>query len=134
MYNNLYEELCDWEVKNFAAVNVLTKGSNFFVEHFSAVSAEVADPEDPGTLLNTNFISLLQNVDIIGIAGEALSHCVANTFRDVADNFGEENIKKLVLLTDCSSSVPGFEKLGEQFVKDMTIRGMKTSTSVDFLK
>ncbi len=80
------------------------------------------------------FIKKLMDADEILIAGEALSHCVANTFRDVADEFGsDEYVKKLVLLTDASSNVPGFDKFGEDFVKDMTARGMRVATTVDYV-
>jgi nicotinamidase-related amidase len=122
-----------WARKRREVVDFVTKGSNPFTEHYSAVQAEVPDPDDPGTLLNGRLIKTLADADLVLIAGEALSHCVANTVRDIANNFGEANIKKLVLLTDCSSSVAGFEGLGQQFVKEMVGRGMQTAKSVDFL-
>ena len=65
----------------------------------------------------------------------ALSHCVANTVRDIANEFGDDSyVKKLVLLTDASSSVTGFESMGDDFVREMVARGMQTSTTVDFLR
>ncbi len=134
IYPELSDELLAWEKQNFKLINYVTKGSNIFTEHYSAVKADVEQPDDPSTLLNTPLLDLLSDSDIVAITGEALSHCVANTVSDIADNFGEENIKKLVLLEDTTSNVPGFENLGEDFVKEMTSRGMKISTSVDFLK
>lgn len=68
---------------------------------------------------------------LVIVAGEALSHCVANTVRDIAHSFGEDNIRKLVLLTDCSSSVGGFEQLGQDYVTEKCARGMKTTHSTD---
>jgi nicotinamidase-related amidase len=130
---NLFEVLLEWEKEEFGIVNYVTKGSNFWVEHFSAVQAEVPDPEDPSTQLNIQLIETLQKVDRILISGQALSHCVANTIRDIADNFGEENIKKFVLLEDTSSSVPGFESLGDHFINEMTGRGMQVSNTKDFV-
>ena len=79
-------------------INLVTKGSNFWTEHYSAVMADVPDPSDPHTMLNTSFINTLKEADIIALSGEAKSHCLANTVRDIANNFGEENISKLVLL------------------------------------
>lgn len=125
--------LDQWARKRLETVDFVTKGSNPRTEHYSAVQAEVPDPGDASTLLNTPLIRVLEKADIIVIAGEALSHCVANTVRDIANNFGEANIKKLVLLTDCASSVPGFEQMGVDFVKEMTARGMQLATSTDFL-
>lgn len=130
----LHEALCRWERDQFAMVNYVTKGSNPYTEHFSGVKAEVPDPSDPSTQINTDLVKVLQTADIVAITGEALSHCVANTVRDVADCFPDQNsIKKLVLLTDASSNVSGFEFLGSKFVADMTARGMSLSTTVDFL-
>ena len=131
--DSLLEALHEWEDR-FAMVDFITKGSNPWTEHFSGVRAEVPDPEDPGTQINVGFIETLQKADVVLLAGEALSHCLANTVRDVADQFGDpQYIEKLVLLTDASSSVPGFENLGDAFVRDMVDRGMKTSTTRDFL-
>jgi nicotinamidase-related amidase len=128
----LYEALLHWE-QDYAMVDYITKGSNYRTEHYSAVQAEVPDPEDSGTHLNIGLIKTLEKAEIIGVSGQALSHCVANTIRDIANNFGEENIKKFTLLVDTTSSVPGFEKQGEDFVKEMINRGMKTQDSKDFL-
>lgn len=123
----------EWE-SEFASVDYVTKGSNFWTEHYSAVQADVPDPQDPGTMLNTKLIQTLQEADIIALSGQALSHCVANTIRDIANNFGEDNIKKFVLLIDTTSPVPSFEKMGEDFLTEMKGRGMKISLADDFLK
>jgi nicotinamidase-related amidase len=116
-------------------VNFVTKGSNVWTEHYSAVAADVVDPSDPSTQLNTDFVKVLMEADTIAIAGEASSHCVKNTVEGVADAFGDDNlISKLVLLKDATSPVPGFENLEEKFIKEMTARGMRVSTTVDFLR
>ena len=130
---SLFEALIEWE-KDFAMVDYVTKGSNFWTEHYSAVQADVPDPQDPDTQLNMRLIETLQKADVILLAGEARSHCLANTVRDIADNFGEENIQKMVLLEDATSDVPGFEKFGEQFIKDMSKRGMKVSSTENYLR
>jgi nicotinamidase-related amidase len=127
----VYEAFNEWEA-DFAMVDYVTKGSNFWTEHYSAVQADVPDPKDPDTMLNTRLIQTLQQADVIAISGQALSHCVANTIKDIANNFGEDNILKFVLLEDTCSSVPGFEQLGIDFVKEMTGRGMKTCKAADF--
>jgi len=135
----LFDALIAWE-KDFAMVDYVTKGSNLWSEHYSAVQADVPDPQDPDTQLNMRLIDTLQKADMILLAGEAKSHCLANTVIDIANNFGEENIKKLVLLEDATSNVPDppgttmFTDFGEKFVSDMKARGMQVSTTVDFLK
>lgn len=129
----VFNALMDWERENVAMVDLVTKGSNFWTEHYSAVMADVPDPADPSTQLNTKLIQTLQSVDLIAITGQALSHCVANTVRDIANNFGEENIKKLVLIEDTTSNVAGFESMGQDFVKEMVARGMQIARSDTFL-
>jgi nicotinamidase-related amidase len=124
--------LNEWE-NTFAMVDFVTKGSNMWTEHYSAVQADVPDPEDPSTQLNMRLIETLEQADLIAISGQALSHCVANTVRDIANNFGDESIHKMVLIEDTTSPVPGFETLAHQFLVEMTARGMKTAKSTEFL-
>jgi nicotinamidase/pyrazinamidase len=129
----LFAALGRWE-QRFAMVDYVTKGSNIFTEHYSAVQAEVPDPGDPSTQMNTALIQALIQADVIGVAGEAGSHCLANTVRDIANNFGDESaVSKLVLLTDATSPVTGFESFQTDFVTEMTARGMRLATTTDFL-
>jgi nicotinamidase/pyrazinamidase len=132
VYPDVFEALLGWE-KDFAMVDYVTKGSNFWTEHYSAVQADVPDPADPDTQLNQGLIQTLQNADMILLAGEARSHCLANTVRDIANNFGEDNIKKMYLLEDCTSDVTGFEQMGKDFVTEMVARGMNLTTTKDIL-
>lgn len=128
------EALINWERDTFNRVNFVAKGSNLFTEHYSAVQADVPDDSDPSTKLNTTLIDAIAepSIDEIITTGEALSHCVANTLTDIADTFGDDNIKKLTLLLDTTSNVPGFEKQGQEFVAKMVKRGMKTTTTKDW--
>jgi nicotinamidase/pyrazinamidase len=130
----LWKSVRAWEAENFAAVDYVTKGSNVYTEHYSALMADVPDPSDPSTQINTGLISTLLTADEIVVAGEALSHCLANTVTDLADNFGDDShIAKLVLLTDASSSVAGFDQVGKDFVARLVKRGMRTSTTKEYL-
>jgi nicotinamidase-related amidase len=124
--------LNDWEISNFNRVSYVTKGSNYFTEHYSALMADVIDDKDPSTKLNTELVDVLTQADEVLLSGEALSHCLANSVNDIAAQFGDDNIKKLTLLTDTSSNVTGFEKLGQDFIINMEKRGMKLSTTKDW--
>lgn len=132
VYPELYESLLGWE-DQFAAVNYVTKGSNMWTEHYSALKADVPDPSDPSTQINTDFIKALEESDYLVIAGEASSHCVANSVRDIADSLGDQFVSKMVLLKDAMSPVTGFENFEEDFINEMTQRGMKISTTTEFL-
>jgi len=116
-----------------AVTNYVTKGSNIWTEHYSAVQAEVVDPNDPTTQLNARFIQTISDSDIVALAGEASSHCLASTAKDIADHFGDDFVRKIVLLEDATSPVTGFESQATDFINDLTARGMKISNTQDFL-
>lgn len=131
----LSDALREWCVERFANVDYVTKGSNPYTEHYSALRADVMDPSDPGTQLNTKLVDTLLQADALAITGQAITHCVANTVRDLAEAFRDDSlVKKLILITDTCSPVPGFENLGDQFIKEMTARGMQTCKAADFFK
>jgi nicotinamidase-related amidase len=121
-----------WEERRRARVDYHLKGHNPWTEHYSAVQADVPDPDDPSTQINVRLIQTLEKADVVAFSGQALSHCVANTVRDIADHFGEESVRKLVLIEDTSSPVPGFEEVAYQFLTDMKQRGMKTARAAEF--
>lgn len=126
------DALAQWETNPGWMVDFVTKGSNFKTEHYSGVMADVPDPSDKSTLLNKDLIDILEDADEVLLAGEALSHCVANTVRDIANEFGDDSVKKLFLLEDCTSSVPGFENMGIDFVNELTAKGMNVIKSTDY--
>ena len=134
----LFEALGIWEEqKRNNNVNFVSKGSTITTEHYSAVKAEVPDPADPTTQLNTGFIEVLQKSDEVLICGEAGSHCVKNTVEDIADGFGDEAaIAKMVLLTDgvspVISPVVDFPTIQAEFISNMKTRKMRTAVTTDF--
>lgn len=128
---DIQKALYEWEAE-FNQVNFIFKGNNMFTEHYSALIADVPDDNDPSTQLNLKLLEEIFEADEIIIAGEAKSHCVANTVRDLADISGDERVKKMVFLEDTSSSVKGFEKEGKSFIVEMVERGMKIISSSDW--
>jgi len=129
----LFAALGEWEAR-FAFVDYVTKGSNILTEHYSAVQADVPDAADASTQINTRLIQTLEQADLVAIAGEARTHCLANTVRDIANSFGDDSfVSKLVLLTDASSDIPGFESHARDFMSEMAARGMQVSTTTEFL-
>ncbi len=133
VFPELFAAFREWE-ERFAFVDYVTKGSNLLTEHYSAVQADVPDPSDASTQINTRLVRALEGADLVAVAGEARTHCLANTVRDIADNFGDDRlVSKLVLLEDASSDIPGFEPHAEAFIREMTARGMQVSTTTEFL-
>ncbi len=122
-----------WEDSAIGIVNMVVKGSNPWTEHYSAIQAEVPDPDDDGTQLNQGFIDLLAQADRVYITGEAGSHCVKATTEHIVASFAPQDLAKLVLLTDCMSPVAGFESQYRDFVGDMAARGVQVASAADVL-
>jgi len=132
----LLDQINAWARARLKAATFITKGTNTLTEHYSAVKAEVPDPDDPATQPNLAFVRALESADEVIVAGEAGSHCLANTVRDIADHFEDEaSIAKLVLLEDATSPVTGaidFTDAQRRFVADLTARGMRVTTTADY--
>jgi len=135
VYEPLMNALCRWELSQIGVVDYVTKGSNIFTEHFSVIRAEVPDPADPSTQVNTVLMNCLEKCDLLIVAGEAGSHCVANTLFDIKNQFNDPaSIRKIVLLTDAISPVTGamdFTFLQEKMIREMTAAGMQLSTTAE---
>jgi nicotinamidase-related amidase len=97
------------------------KGNQPLTEHYSVLGPEVMH-DAKGEIIcgkNLEFIDLLLDFDRILIAGQAKSHCVAWTIRDLLDGMvarDESLVKKVYLLEDCTSPVvvPGVVDFTEQ--------------------
>jgi hypothetical protein len=44
--------------------------------------------------------------------------------RDIVDHWPKEKVSNIVLATDCSSAVPGFEQAADAFQKEMKDAGV----------
>ncbi|KAJ8569309.1 hypothetical protein ON010_g5951 [Phytophthora cinnamomi] len=122
----------EWTKESLKPIQYVMKGSNPFTEHYSALRAEYELAYDPSTRLNTALIKSLQRAGKLVIVGEALSHCVNFTVRDLVAAWPTERMSDLVILTDCSSPVAGFEAEAEQFLSDMAAKGLTLTTSTEF--
>jgi len=136
---DLLEAILEWERLEGANIDYVVKGSNPYTEHYGGLQAEIVIPADPSTGLNTGLIQTLQNADIVAVAGEALSHCVLTTFTQILDSLGAAHLKKLVILTDCTSPVgavpggPDFPLIGKNWLGEMKRLGVTLMDSTDFL-
>lgn len=85
------------------------KGSNPLTENYSALRPEVMEgPFGPIAERNTAFLQTLLAYDILCIAGQAKSHCVAWTIDDLLSEMMAESpdlVRKVYLLEDCTSPV-----------------------------
>lgn len=122
-----------WEDRRLAVVEKVTKGSNPWTEHYSALQAEVPDAADEDTQLNTALIASLDRSERIIVAGEASSHCVKATVEHLAQHLPSRRLDKLVLVTDAMSPVTGFESQAAAFLSDLQQQGARLSTCAEVL-
>jgi len=133
--HNIHHDLrmaCNrWEEERIGVVGKVSKGTNVWTEHYSAIMAEVPDPADADTQLNKALIAQLQAADRVFIAGEAGSHCVKATTEHIVNNFAPADLGKLVLIEDCISAVAGFETHYADFLAAMQARGVQIARAAD---
>jgi len=126
----LMEAVKDW-ARQGKFFQVVAKGTYPLTEHFGAFRANVPVAGHPETQLNQNLIHKLESYQKIYFAGEAKSHCVANTLKQVLDF--PSLASKLIILEDCMSNVPTFETLADPIyakAKSMNV----TFTTTDKIK
>jgi nicotinamidase-related amidase len=86
------------------------KGEHPLTEHYSMLGPEVTEGPDGEPLAgkNTALIEKLLSFDVVVVAGQAKSHCVAWTIDDLLDD-SDPRVQRLAervyLLEDCSSPV-----------------------------
>jgi len=121
-----------WEVAKGRACERVVKGLNPMTEQYSAFRADVPRGDDPRTQLNTPLMARLAVGDeLLVVAGEALSHCVAASGQDMMAQWNEGRLRNTVFLTDCMSPVAGFEAEGQVFVAELRTRGVRCMTAAE---
>jgi nicotinamidase-related amidase len=97
-------------VARYSQPDFQIKGNNPLTEHYSVIGPEVLEDARgrPIHRKNQKFVDKLAAFDMIIIAGQAKSHCVAWTVDDLLKDLsmGDQAMaKKVYLLEDCTSSV-----------------------------
>lgn len=117
--------LQSWSGHNLDVVQYVNKGSCPLVEMYSGLKADMELPGVKDTQLNKGLIARLLQADRLIVCGQALSHCVQFTMRDLLENWPANRFKDVILLSDGSSPVSGFETHGTDFHKDLVKRGAR---------
>jgi len=128
IYQPLMDAIVEWTVKGKFYTTV-TKGTYPFSEHFGAFQAQIPDPNRPETQLNQNLIRTLEMYQNVYLAGEAKSHCVANSLKQVM-NEAPSLAEKFIVMEDCMANVTGFETLADPIynqAKKLGVRFVKSS-------
>jgi nicotinamidase-related amidase len=147
IYDTLLRAIIEWSYRKKTWYQTFTKGEMPLVEHFGALRSQIsmADISKEGHFNNLEWSSISMNWalkltgkdviewisahDVIYIAGEAKSHCVASTIKQVMEIMPEQ-ISKFVILEDCMSDVTGLAHLGEPIFAKAKEMGAKFEKSV----
>jgi nicotinamidase-related amidase len=152
------EALLEWSRSTGRSVEYVHKGRELLTEMYSAVRADV--PVTESTAFNEGLVRslLFGDADDDGtrksrrliVAGQAMSHCVNYTVRDIVKYAEEEAAAAgtaggdggrtgraaaaaatIYLVTDCASPVPGFEDAAARFRSDAREAGVRLVSSGD---
>ncbi len=129
--DNLMEALVEWAM-NGNYYQVITKGTYPVSEHFGIFRANVPVAGHPETQLNVALIEMLSKFDRVFLAGEARSHCVANSLKQ-AMNEAPELARKFVILEDCMSDVTGLGHLADHIYARAKSMGIQFAKSADVI-
>ena len=120
--------LLSWTHRTSRDYKAVVKGTNPLTEHFGVFRAQVPIENAPETQLDTKFLAELDAFDQILIAGEARSHCVATSVKQIL-SFAPDLAKKITLLTDCISDVTNFGYLADPIFEEAREKGVRFTTS-----
>ena len=97
-------------VARYSQPDFIIKGNHPLTEHYSALGPEVNRDHEGKVLVKKNerLVNKLREFDMVLVAGQAKSHCVAWTVSDLIASVPEQEkglLDRLYLLEDCSSPV-----------------------------
>lgn len=124
--DELMQKIIKW-TRTGKFYNVIRKGLNPLTEHFGALRANIPINTDPATLPDRELINTLESYQHIFIAGEAKSHCVANTIKQIMELTKVTN--RLIILEDAMSDVTGFEGIATPVYKKALEMGAQIKTT-----
>ena len=126
------ESIAKWEFASGHTCDKVLKGRNPMTEQYSAFRAEVPRADDPRSHNNDALMARLgAGSEVLVVAGEALSHCVAASGEDMLAQMDRARLRNTILLTDCMSAIPGFDAVGETFLRQARACGVRTMAAAD---
>ncbi|MDE7059776.1 MAG: hypothetical protein K2P03_13935, partial [Lachnospiraceae bacterium] len=103
-----------------AVVQRLVKGQDPMSEMYGIIRPEY----DTKGYMNLDFLNKLERFDKVLIAGEAKSHCVLESIKQILEYYETrpEVTEKVYVLEDCMSSISGYEDMANQMFEDFRKR------------
>lgn len=111
---------------------LIAKGQDPYSEMYGIIKAEY----DPTGYVNKAVLEMIEQYDEIFLAGEASSHCVLESVRQILDYFKEndEIRRRITILEDCMSPISGFEEKTLADFSRLTVEyGIKIKYSSDII-
>jgi nicotinamidase/pyrazinamidase len=126
--NTILEAILAWTHRTGQDYRAVSKGLHPLSEHFGVFKAQVPVANAPETALNSSFLKELETFDRLFISGEARSHCVATSIKQILQ-YAPGLIGKVTVLTDCISDVTNWEHLADPIFEEAATKGMLFGTS-----
>lgn len=110
----------------------IVKGQDPLSEMYGIIKPEY----DTKGYVNIDFLNKLETFDKIVVSGEAKSHCVLESIKQILEYYETrpEITQKIYILEDCMSSIPGFEdatdKTFEDFKKKYKVNIVKSTDDI----
>ncbi|WP_129726036.1 hypothetical protein [Ectobacillus funiculus] len=113
-----------------SAIKKMVKGQDPLSEMYGIIKPEYSQHE----YCNDEFLESLKLYDKIIVAGEAKSHCVLESVRQIVEYYANNRdiLARIYLLDDCMSPIPGYEEMTEKAFKELKdIYGVNIVNSTD---
>merc|ERR1719335_1454569 len=98
---------------------------------FSAFKGEVVLDDDATTSYDKELAKTLAKHGKVVCCGEAMSHCVNYSVRDLLSGWPEGRAADIVVLEDAASPVGGFQNDATTFLEDMKKAGVTVCKAKD---
>ena len=132
IFPTLYSSLRTWMEKTGKSFQTHIKGMDRHSEHFGIFQAEY------GTEFNIKLFHKLftsekrEQVNVL-VAGQAKSHCIATSLKQILRH-NSDCVKKITLLTDTTSNVTGCDHIADGIYENLRSAGMKETTTDEYFK
>jgi nicotinamidase-related amidase len=120
----LFEVARNWSLETYRNYTTIVKGTNPLTEHFGVFQAQVPLHDAPETQFNMRLLQQLQAFDTLLIAGEARSHCVATSLKQLLGQCSHI-AERVIVLEDAMSDVTGLGHLATPIYTDAREKGVR---------
>lgn len=108
---------------------MIFKGSDPKSEMYGIIKPEYSKDD----FINIEVLDTIKQYDEIYVVGEASSHCVLESVKQIVEYFSEktEILNRITILSDCTSSITGYEENTLKEFKQLEKVGIKFIKSTD---